>query len=74
MISGGFGTSISNTFKMMKSCLDVLKKDIMGITPINKMIATPDSKYPSYIILPVYESKGSVAKFYVRHTKWKYIY
>ncbi|MDC0960782.1 DUF6159 family protein [Dehalococcoidia bacterium] len=27
MISGGFGTSISNTFKMMKSCLDVLKKD-----------------------------------------------
>ena len=64
-------TRLNTKKEILGGNVDVLKKDIMGITPINKMIATPDSKYPSYIILPVYESKGSVAKFYVRHTKWK---
>ena len=27
MVHGGFFNRVSNTFKMMKSCLDVLKKD-----------------------------------------------
>ena len=46
-------------------------KNIMELKPINKMVYAPDSPYPSYAILPVYESKESDVKFYVRHTKWK---
>ena len=51
--------------------VNILMKDIMELTPINKMVYAPDSQYPSYVILPVYESKESEVKFYVRHTKWK---